>query len=254
MARDAAKAAAHLPSGVPVRLANYDDPASLDAALAGVERVVLVPSDGEAVRVIEQHAAIIDALRLAGVTYTVFISIGDVADTSPFYFAPVYRDAERRLREAGLSVSLLRCNVYAEFVRDRYLRPALATGTLDAPFGDARLAPVSREDVAACATALICTPELAGRSFPLTGPAAFDGRQLATMAGDIAGRAVAYAPLAQPDYLLKLWNTYPAPWPHAFATMAQSIAQGRYGDRQDGVATLIGRSPRTMTDVLRTTL
>ncbi|MGP9820584.1 NAD(P)H-binding protein [Salinarimonas sp. NSM] len=250
LARDPAKASACLPVGVSVRIADYETPSSLDAALADVERVVFVPSDGDALRVVAQHAAVVEALRRSRVGFVVFVTIVDTADTSPFYFAPVYRDAEDRLRESAVPAGLLRCNLYSEFVRDRYLRPALASGRLDAPFGEAEMAPVSRADVAACAAALVRRPDFAGRRLVLTGPAALSGHGLAAMATRCWSRPTTYAPLPRPDYLVQLLREHPAPWPHAFSSLASSIAEGAYADVHDGVSRLLGRPPIPLDDVL----
>ncbi len=71
-----------------------------------------------------------------------------VDEASPFYFAPVYRDAERRLAEGGAEWTILRCGLYADFVLAHWLRPALSTGEVSLPLGPARIAPISRDDVA----------------------------------------------------------------------------------------------------------
>lgn len=250
MARDPVRAAALLPSDVPVRIADHEEPSSLDKALIGIKRLVFVPSDGDAVAVIRQHSNLVNALRRAEVSYVVFVSIIDVSDTSPFYFAPVYRDTEKRLRDIGLPTALLRWNLYAKFVRDQYIRPALAHGRLSVPFGEAKVSPVTRADVAACAAALMRRPGLAGQSFSVTGPASLSGHDLAATAKPTWRKEFAYEPLPRPDYLLQLLHQHPAPWPHALSSMALSISEGFYGTVHDGVYRLLGREPFPLDTVL----
>lgn len=110
------------------------------------------------------------------------MSIVDVGDSAPFYFTPVYRKTEAWLREAALPHATLRCNLYAEFVRDHYLRPAAEHGALDAPFGDGRVAPVARADAATALASLVQRPDLIQSRFSPSGPRALNGSELANIA------------------------------------------------------------------------
>ncbi|MEM6322492.1 MAG: NmrA family NAD(P)-binding protein [Pseudomonadota bacterium] len=252
LVRDPKKAASQLPKEVPLRIGDYTDPSTLTAAFHGVERFVFIPSDGDACDVLQHHANLIAAARAAGVAFTIFISIVDLEDTSPFYFTPVYRDAEKRLDHASLPHALIRCNLYAEFVRDHFLSAAKASSHLDAPFGDGAIAPVSRVDVAAVCAALVLRPELQGAHVSLSGPESLRGDEIAAIASEAWGRTIEYKPMPHPDYLHKLLQEQPAPWPHAFSSMAVSISQGRYADLQKGVAEILGRAPMSLADVLAT--
>ncbi|MEM9589775.1 MAG: NAD(P)H-binding protein [Pseudomonadota bacterium] len=243
LVRNAEKAKTLLPPDVPTRVADYADGPAVGEAMQGIEQLVFIPSDGDATDVLQHHANIITAAHHARVAHTVFISISDLADTSPFYFTPVYRDAEQRIAEADLSCARLRCNLYAEFVRDHYLLPAVETGRFDAPLGTGQIAPVARADVAEATIAAIRSPEHAGRIFELTGPDLLDGHDLAAAISETHETPVVYDSIPLPDYLLNSWATQPPPWPHAFSSMAQSIAQGHYGKSATGIQDLIGRPP-----------
>jgi hypothetical protein len=57
--------------------------------------------------------------------------------------------------------------------------------------GESRSAPVSNEDIAACAVALLGDPgRHAGRSYRPTGPALLSGREMAAAVGEATGRRV----------------------------------------------------------------
>src|SRR5438094_7768319 len=106
MARKATKAGTRLPAGTEIRVADYDDPASLDRAFRGVRTLLFVASDGHGRDVMRHHANVFDAAATAAVEHVVFTSIVDIDETSPFYFTPVYRDAERRLAGLGLASTI----------------------------------------------------------------------------------------------------------------------------------------------------
>ena len=144
MVRDRQTAAERLPPRVSLRVADYDDAIALRRAFAGID---------DANTVMRHHANAIEAAAAAGARHIVFTSIVDVDDRSAFYFAPVYRDAERRLAVCGVPTTILRCGLYCEFILDHWLSPSQASGELALPAGEGRVAPISRDDVAAAIAA-----------------------------------------------------------------------------------------------------
>jgi len=83
--RDAAKAAELVARGVQVRVADYSDPAALEAALTGVDRLLLV-SGSEVGSRVAQHGNVIDAARAAGVGFIAYTSVL-AADTTELILA-----------------------------------------------------------------------------------------------------------------------------------------------------------------------
>lgn len=142
LARNARKAENNLPAGIPIRIADYDDRASLDRALEGVTGLLFIASDGDGREVMRHHANVIDAAGISGVEHIAFTSIIDVDEAPPSYFTPVYRDAERRLAELDATCTVLRCGLYADFVLTHWVEPARSAGQLSLPVGQARIAPV----------------------------------------------------------------------------------------------------------------
>ena len=74
--RDPAKLADLQARGVETRRADFDDPASLPAAFAGVDRLLLISTDslGAPGHRIAQHRAAIAAAQAAGVSHLVYTS------------------------------------------------------------------------------------------------------------------------------------------------------------------------------------
>ena len=66
------------------------------------------------------HANAIEAAASTGIRHLTFTSIVDVDEQSPFYFAPVYRDAEQRLAVCGVSSTILRCGWAASRLRGHF--------------------------------------------------------------------------------------------------------------------------------------
>lgn len=251
LARNAEKAARALPDGTLVRIANYEDRSSLERAFEGVTKLLFVASDGAGAEVIRQHANVIDAATTVGVEHVAFTSIVDVEETSPFYYAPVYRDAERRLVESGVGWTILRCGLYADFVLSNWLLPARSSGEVSLPVGWACIAPISRDDVAAAAVAALVSNGHKGRRYDLTGPRSHSFAEVAEVASAVLGLEIRYAPCSPADYLLRSWTGSTEPGSHAFTSLYASIAQGRYGSSSTDVQALIGRPAEDLEAFLR---
>jgi NAD(P)H dehydrogenase (quinone) len=249
MARRPEAARLSTPGGIAVRVANYDDPPALRRAFSGVEDLVLISSDGTAAAVTRHHANAIAAAADAGVRHVVFTSIVDVATRSPFYFSPVYRNAERRLRSCGITSTIVRCGLYSDFIVKHWLQPAAAE--LRLPAGGGRIAPISRADVAAAVTAVVVNRDHRGRIHTITGPAALTLGELAHCYGDAIGLPVRYRPCSADAYRASAATHLDEPWPEAFATLCAAIAQERWESHSD-FADLVGRQAETFKDfVLR---
>jgi NAD(P)H dehydrogenase (quinone) len=231
-----------LPLEIPARIANYDDLSSLLRAFEGVSTLLFVSSDGDARDVLRQHANVIDAAVSQSVSSIIFTSILDIDAASPFYYTPIYRDAERRLRESAAGWTILRCGLYSDFVLDHWIKPSFSTGVLSLPVGEGRIAPISREDIARAAAAVALSPmRHTGATYELTGLQALSFHELSKLAGAAFGRPLEFIPCSPADYLQRAWAELEAPWPHAFSTLCRSIAEGRYQRSTDAFERLLGR-------------
>ncbi len=130
-----------------VRL-DYTDPASVAAAVEGVDTVVLV-SGSEVGQRVAQHQAVIDAAKAAGVSKFIYTS-APKATTSDLVLAPEHKATEELIAAAGLPAVILRNNWYTEnYAAD--LARAAETGVLTSGTGDGRVASASRKDFAEAA-------------------------------------------------------------------------------------------------------
>jgi NAD(P)H dehydrogenase (quinone) len=170
---------------------DYDDPDTLRAGLAGVDRLVLVSGSVPGGRV-AQHRNVIDAAVQAGVSALAYTSIygGD----SALPLAPEHVATEALIAASGIPHVLLRNNWYIEnYVRD--VAGAAETGTIAAAVGDARVAGAARVDFAEAAAVAITDDAYLGRTLELAGDAPFSYADLAAAASEIHGRDVQYVPL-----------------------------------------------------------
>ncbi len=132
--------------GIEIRQGDYDQPAALNAALAGARKVLLI-SGNEVGRRVQQHGAVIDAAKAAGAGLIAYTSILH-ADTTPLALSTEHKATEALLKASGVPFVLLRNGWYTE----NYLAsvpPALQHGAFIGSAGDGRISSAARADYAA---------------------------------------------------------------------------------------------------------
>lgn len=190
--RDAGKAGELRARGVQVRVADYSDPASLEVALTGVDKLLLISGSEVGARV-AQHANVINAAKAAGVNFIAYTSVL-AADTTDLILAPEHKATEELIRASGLEYTFLRNGWYTEnYVQT--VATARQTGAVVAAAGDGRVASAARADYAAAAAEVLSSAGHEGRVYELSGDYAWDFKELATALTEIAGREVVYQPV-----------------------------------------------------------
>ena len=184
--------------GVAIRVADYDHPETLDAALAGIERVLLISSSALGARV-AQHRNVVDAAKRAGVGLLAYTSVLH-ADSSPLGLAGEHRETEALLRASGIPFVLLRNGWYTENYMAA-LPAALDHHVLLGSAAEGRISSAARADYAAAAAAVLTSGEdMSGRVLELAGDDAYTLTDLAAEVARHSGQDVVYKDLPQPDF------------------------------------------------------
>ncbi len=183
--------------GVTVRVADYDHPETLDAALAGVERVLLISSSALGARV-AQHRNVIEAAKRAGVRLLAYTSVLH-ADVSPLGLAGEHRETEAMLRASGMPFVLLRNGWYTENYMAA-LPAALQHHALLGSAGTGRIASAARADYAAAAAAVLTSTDVNSGVFELAGDDAYTLAELAAEVSRQARQDIVYKDLPQADF------------------------------------------------------
>lgn len=248
-ARDTAAVADLAERGVVVRRADYTDPASLDAAFAGVDRAVLVSSSAVGERE-AQHRNVIDAAVRAGVSLLAYTSILN-AETGGLALAAEHLATEAALKESGLPVALLRNGWYIENYTEN-AGAALASGQVFGAARDGRISAATRQDFAEAAAAVLAGGEHAGAVYELGGDEAFTMSEYAAALGAATGQEIAYTDLPPADYAAALESHgVPGPFAQVLADSDAGIARGALHDDSGTLSRLIGRPTTPLADVLR---
>ncbi|AXJ09493.1 SDR family oxidoreductase [Arthrobacter sp. PM3] len=236
--------------GVQVRAMDYDDAASVAAALKGADKVLLISSSTVGRRV-AQHRTVIEAAKAEGVDLLAYTSIAN-ADTTGMKLADEHLATEALLKESGVPFALLRNGWYLENYTDQ-LPGTLAQGALAGSAGDGKVSAATRADYAEAAAAVLTADNQAGKVYELGGDEAFTLADLAGSISAAASRPVSYQDLPASDYAELLAGFgVPRDFAGILADSDLGIARGDLHVTTAHLSSLIGRPTTAMPDAVRT--
>ena len=240
--------------GVVVREADYSRPEILDAAFQGASRLLLI-SGSELGRREEQHRAVIDAAKAAGVTFIAYTSLLH-CDTSPLALAKEHLATEQYLLSSGLSYSLLRNGWYFEN-QTAAIPAAIQNGAFIGASGEGRFAAASRRDYAAAAAAVLTRGDYNDSVLELGGDHPYTRAELAAEVSKQAGKVIGYHDLSQSDYQEILSTFLPGMLAEVIADAEAHAPQGALDDDSHTLSRVIERPTTSLeeavADALRTT-
>jgi NAD(P)H dehydrogenase (quinone) len=247
LARDPATLQEYDQRGVQVRQADYDDPASLKAALRGVDRLLLISGNavGERER---QHGNVIDAAKDAGVSYIAYTSILK-GDKSRLALAPEHVATEKLLAGSGLNYDLLRNGWYSENYTGG-LAQSVESGKIFGAVGQGRLSTASRQDLAAGAAGALLRSE-GGQTYELAGDSAWTMDEFAAEVSRQAGKPIEYVNQNEADYAKVLEGAgLPPPVASMLASTSALSGHGELYDESQDLSRLSGRPTTPISETI----
>lgn len=216
--------------GFSPRVGDYDDPASLELAFTGIDRLLFVSSPvfDPTVRV-AQHAAVMDAAASAHVEHIVYTSAMGASHD------PGHSSTEQALSASGIAHTILRNGLYTEPFVAKALAEAVDGAIVTASEGR-RLATASILDLAEAAVRALLTPG-EGRTLELRGPA-WSFADLGAVVGNALGRVIEVREVPDADT-------------GAFAVLFPLVRKGFYDAETNDLGSLLGRPARDIGEVVR---
>lgn len=241
LARSPAKAA---DLGLPIRAADYEQPATLAHALAGIDTLMLV-SASELGKRERQHRNLIDAALHAKVKRIVYTSLLH-ADTSTLNLAGEHMATERMLRDSGITHIILRNGWYTENYTGS-LKGSVASGALAGSAGTGRISSAARADYADAAVAVLTGPGHDGHTYELAGDEAWTLAELAAEVSRQTGKSIPYKNLPEAAYAAALQGFgVPPEFARAIASWDVSASQGALFDDGHALSKLVGHATTPM--------
>ncbi|SFO25609.1 NAD(P)H dehydrogenase (quinone) [Mesorhizobium sp. NFR06] len=239
--------------GVTVRVADFDDPASLEKAFRGADRVLIVSTgelDLKSDRRLKQHQTAVAAAKAVGVSHLLYTSMPDPEPGSPVLFAGDHYGTEQAIKASGIPHTIFRNGWYQENLF-MSLPHAIATGKWYTSAGDGRVAHGARDDMAAAIAASLASGSKESRIYTLTGPQAFTTSEIAAMVSDATGKPieVVQVPDAGLTEGIKA-SGVPEDFARIIVSFDANTRAGRIAQVTDAVEKLSGRKSRTLKQFL----
>ncbi|HWT65608.1 MAG TPA: SDR family oxidoreductase [Terracidiphilus sp.] len=227
--------------GVAVREADYNRQETLEAALKGVETVLLVSSNELGKRA-EQHRAVIEAAKKAGVRRVVYTSLLH-ADTTPIrVLADEHLATENDVKASGLKYTILRNGWYTENYTAS-VPGAVKGGVFLGAAGEGKISSATRADYAEAAAVVLAGAGYEDKVFELAGDVAYTLTDLAAEISWQTGKAIPYKNLTEAEYAAALEGFgLPTPVARMYANFDTGAAQGGLFENGGQLAKLIGRA------------
>ena len=262
LVRDEAKATDLKALGVEIRVGNYDDLATLDAAMKGVERVLLISgTEMDPARSLQQHANVINAARRSGVRLIAYTgrAMRDPSATTTMLMKGHF-ETEDLVRASGMNFVLFRNALYLEtlpyFIGEGRPCPgekATFKSEIRLPTGDGKVAYALRSELGEGIANVLSQDDIDDRVYTLTAGEAWSFGDVARTLGELSGRLVTFTPTDQPTAEAQMRE-------QGLPDNAVELFSGFYRDIRDGqldqvtpeLATLLGRPPASLKAGLKT--
>jgi uncharacterized protein YbjT (DUF2867 family) len=169
---------------------------TLAPALAGADKAILISSSDPEMEAVQTN--FIESAKKFNLKHIVKLS-GIIADiNSPFRYARMHAEIERRLENSGISFTHLRAG---EFMQSyfRQIPNILEKDSLFLPMEDQRIAPIDVTDVAEVAVKILTGIGHKGNVYPVTGPEALTMHEVAEKFSNILGRKINYVNISPED-------------------------------------------------------
>ena len=243
--RAASRHGTPVPGAEPTRFDWYE-PASHGTALAGVDRLYLVPPVGDP----DPATVMLPFLQRAranGVGRAVLLSSSAIPEGGPAVGVvhgalPGLFDEWAVLRPSWFMQNFTGTHAHALDIRD--------TGTIATAAGMGRVGFVDAEDIAAVAVHALTDVRSPDSDLILTGPQALSHDEVAAIVGEVTGRPVVHRHLTQEQQCDRLAPLVGREFAEMLADMDRAIAEGAEDRTTDVVRRVTGREPHSFRAVV----
>lgn len=189
-ARDEEKARHFADKSVEVRIGDFDDQASLDKAMEGVSKILLIPTI--APHRLEQNKRVVDTAVRSGVRHIVFAGISHRnIEASVVEGLDAHFKTEDYIRESGLTYTFLRNNLYMDTLPFYAGEKVFETGFY-LPAGSGKVPFALRREMGEAAANVLMQNGHENKIYEIAGSAMYSYKDVANVLSKVSGRKVTY--------------------------------------------------------------
>jgi NAD(P)H dehydrogenase (quinone) len=251
LVRDESKASALKEKGVDIRVGSYDDTASLDKAMQGIETVLLIAGTDEDNR-LRQHQNVVNAAKKARVQCIAYTS-RSLKDRTTLanQLMEGHFQTEDYIKECGLSYVLFRNVLYMETIPQFVGERVLDTG-IYFPTGQGRVPFALRSEMGEAIANALLESDRSNRIYTLTGSESYSFDDVADTLTDLSGKAVSYTPIEKSAFEAQMKERgVPEMMIERVTGFLTDIKNGQEEEVSPDLENLLGRKPASLREGLK---
>jgi len=250
--RDESKAMDLKEKGVDIHVGSYDDNASLDKAMQGIEKVLLI-SGGDADNALQQHQNVVDAAKRAGVKCIAYTSrcLKD-KNTLVNQLMKRHFQTEDYIKESGMNFVLFRNILYMDVIPQFVGEKVFDTG-INLPAGEGRVAFALRSEMGEAIANVLLESGCDNSIYRFTGADSYSFGDVAATLSDLSGKKVNYTPVGQSAFETQMKQRgVPEFIIDRIVGFITDIKNGQEEEVSADLENMIGRKPASLKEGLRT--
>ncbi len=194
LSRKAEKVAEMQSKGLKAYQGAYDDKESLEKAMQGIDKVLLISGNDQGDRM-QQHKNVIDAAKKSGVQHIAYTSRSlRNRNTLANKLMAEHFLTEDYIRESGLPYTIYRNALYME-VLPFYVGKKVFESGFSLPAGDGKAAFALSKDMGEAIANNLLENESANKIYKFTGAEAYSFYDVAAVLTELSGKEVKYTPV-----------------------------------------------------------
>lgn len=250
--RDESKASALKEKGIDIRVGSYDDTASLDKAMHGIEKVLLIAGTDENNR-LQQHQNVVDAAKKAGVQCIAYTSrtLKD-RNTLANKLMEGHFQTEDYIKASGLNYAIFRNVLYMDTIPQFVGGEKVFETGIHLPTGHGRVPFALRSEMGEAIAHVLSESGCSNRIYKFTGSETYSFDLVAATLSDLSGKKVGYIPAEKSAFEAQMKERgTPEAMVQKVVGFLTDIKNGQEEEVSPDLQNLLGRKPASLKEGLK---
>ncbi len=222
---------------------DFEDEASLENALAGVDKAFMLMPNIEAQ--LENEKRFVDLAKKNNVSHVVKLSASGADANSPALLKRFHGQSEEYLAQSGLAYTSVRPNFYMQNML-QCATTIIAENKFYLPMRDGRTGAIDVQDVAEFIALVLTSRGHEGQTYYITGPEILSFKDLAEQMSTVLARQIAYVDIPTDDFRRQLRHLGSGDWfVDALADLFNIIASDGGAETTQTFEAICAKPPRS---------